>query len=391
MNMIPLTIIVSAYNRADTIAALFSSFDKLKCNQQVDLVISIDNQGTEELNSLAQSFQWRFGKKEVVIHNEKLGLINHFIWVGDQTEKYEHVLFLEDDMYVSPQMLNYALQVIPEYENDDRVAGCSLYNPPFTLSGLIFDKISDSYDNFFYQHPYWGNIWYKNKWNDFKRYLKTYRLNDSILPITVQSWRSSSFKKIFIQYLVETNRTIVYPRISLLTNMGAPGLHCSQNIEFVQVPIEFYSSDKKYRFSTLDVSCAKYDSFEEIDTGVIRSFNTKLSNYDFVIDTKLNRNQYPTPYVLTTRKTRGSVLSFATGMKPTENNVLFNNVGCGLSLCRVDDVILSETNEIMIMSSNISSHFALNKERIVRFEFKEAIKNNFKRIKRKIQSFIICS
>ena len=386
--MIPLTIIVSAYNRADTLSVLFKSFEKLQCKQEVNLVISIDNKGTEELNALALNYQWHLGKKEVVIHKEQLGLINHFIWVGDQTEKYEHVLFLEDDMYVSPQMLNYALQVIPIFENDNRIAGCSLYNPPFTLSGMVFDKIVDSYDNFFFQHPYWGNIWYKEKWAEFKKYLKTYKLNDTILPITVQTWRKSSFKKIFIQYLIETNRTIVYPRISMITNMGAPGLHCISDIDFVQVPIETVCSDKQYVFSSYDNSLAKYDSFEEIYKDTLIRYNSKLGDYNFVIDTKLNRNNYPTDYVLTTRDVKNMIMTYSSGMKPVENNVLFQNEGRGLSLSKTDDLVITREDETKLLFSNLSAHCPMSKKRIMKYEQKVLIKDFVSRIVRKLHRIL---
>ena len=57
------------------------------------------------VNKIANDFNWRLGEKKVIIHTQKLGLRNHFIWVGDQTERFKNVIFLEDDLIVSPELL----------------------------------------------------------------------------------------------------------------------------------------------------------------------------------------------------------------------------------------------------------------------------------------------
>lgn len=372
--MTSLTIIVSAYNRASCLNLLLKSLAALKCSQNIDLVISIDNKGTKEVNELAHMFNWHLGDKKVIIHEEKKGLINHFIWVGDQTQIYEHVLFLEDDMYVSPQILNFALQAIPKYENDDRVAGCSLYNPPFTLSGLIFDKLPDSYDNFFYQHPYWGNIWFKNKWAKFKDYLTTYKLNETILPIAVQKWKSGSFKRIFIQYLIETGRTMVFPRDSVLTNMGTPGLHGGGNVDFVQVPIEPTQVSREFRLSSIDESLARYDAFEEIDVAIIKKFNKKLSDYDFLIDTKLNRNYYDSEFILTTRSVNNSIQTYSMSLKPYENNVIMQYQGTGISFCRLNDLVENNRDRSRLIWHTVRSHCPVDNKKYIPFEIERVLK-----------------
>lgn len=375
--MIPLTIIISAYNRLHSLATLLGSMKRLDCSQKVNLVISVDNKGTEAVNSLAKSFQWHLGEKEVIVHQEKLGLINHFIWIGDQTEKYDHVLFLEDDMFVSPMILEYAFQVIPKYEDDDRVAGCSLYNPLFCLSGIAFDKVCDGYDNFFFQHPYWGNIWYKKKWEQFKEYLVNYKCKDDLLPLAVQTWRSGSFKKIFIQYLIEKNRTIVFPKTSLLTNMGEPGLHSNNKLEFVQVPFELNNTTKKYYFSTFDESLCIYDAFEEYDTSLIKKYNPQLQNYNFVLDTKLNRNSYSSEYVLTTRQVNNALLTFSSGMKPFENNLILNVPGVGISLGKSENVLVAASDESRILDQSIRSHFCIKISTIMKYELKNILRQAF--------------
>lgn len=378
--MIPITIIISAYNKSEGLRILLNSLRKVQCDQKVDLVISIDNLGTKEVNELANSFEWHLGKKEVIIHEYKLGLINHFIWIGDQTEKYEHVLFLEDDFLVSPQILNYTLQVIPFYENDERIAGCSFYNPPFTLSGLIYDKLVDSYDNFFYQHPYWGNVWFKNKWKQFKSYYETYKAKDEILPLSVRQWRTGSFKRVFIQYLIETNRTIVFPRNSLVTNLGLPGLHSKEGIDYVQVPIDIQLSPKQYRFSTFDESYVKYDAYEEIYPEIIKHFNKSLQSYDFDVDTKHNRDYFNKNYVLTTRYAVDPLITYSISFKPYEYNVLLDSRGEGLRFCNIENVIKTKNNVGFLIWHCVRSHSPIDSTKFISIEVKRLLKRFFKRL-----------
>lgn len=384
--MTPLTIIVTAYNRPEALKTLLSSLKAVHCPQNINLLISIDNKGTKEVNEIAREFHWGFGEKKVVIHENKLGLINHFIWVGDQTELYENVLFLEDDMFVSPHIINYSLQAINFYKDDDRIAGCSLYNPSFTLSGMYFNKIEDGYDNFFYQHPYWGNIWFKEKWSSFKTYLGKYVFKKNILPSVIQTWHSGSFKRIYIQYLVETKRTIVYPRLSLLTNMGDPGLHCEDSITFVQVTtLTDTQRDINYNFSSYDNSIARYDAFEELEVDVLKTLNPRIKEYDFIIDTKLNRNYFPSKYVLTTRSVKKPIMSFSWNMKPYEANVIYNIEGDGLQLCDTEDLVTTIEDENRIKYFSLKSQIPAKLRSLYKYERGLKVRKTYKKISNKIK------
>ena len=116
--MSKLGIVITGYNRADSMRNLLNNLLCIKTNVEIPLEISIDNGGTPELNRIAEEFEWPFGEKTVTIHRQKLGLVKHFIWAGDQTERFTNVLFLEDDLLVSPEVINYSLQLIDFYENE---------------------------------------------------------------------------------------------------------------------------------------------------------------------------------------------------------------------------------------------------------------------------------
>jgi hypothetical protein len=344
--MYPLTIIVTGYNRPHALKSLFESMSKLYVapSLEIPLIISIDNKGTEEVNRLANEYKWPFGTKEVIIHQEKKGLINHFIWVGDQSLKYEYVLFLEDDLIVSPDMINYALQVIDFYKDDDRIAGACLYNTLYTLRGLRFHQIQDGHDNYFFQHPYWGNIWFKNKWIEFKEYLKSYTEKKELLPIDVAIW-TESFKKIYIQYLIELDKTMIVPRISLVSNNGIAGLHTQNTITW-QTPF-VVSINNKYKFSTYDQSFAKYDAFEELYVEILKRMNPLLTKYDFEVDTKCSKRQYTKPYVITyCHLSKYTVAAYSSATKPVE-------VAIGLNI-KGNDICLIQSAKVKVVAKKLS-------------------------------------
>lgn len=333
-----LAIVVTAYNRSIPLKNLLCSLLKIRIeNERIPLIISIDNGGTPEVNKVAEEFEWPFGRKEVIIHNKKKGLVNHFIWAGDQTEKYDYVVFLEDDLLVSPELIDYCKRLIEFYENDNNIAAASLYNPILNeATGTKFYQLEDGYDVYFLQQPYWGNIWFKNKWKDFKKYLETYKVNEKILPSNIAEW-DCSFKKIYIQYLIESNKTVVTPRVSLVTNNGNAGIHSGDLYEFQS---NLQLTKKDYRFIALDESISIYDSFVEISSSILKKYCEELRDYNFEVDINGNRRFYHMEYVLTSKPVKRAILSYTSLMKPTELGIIMGMSGNkNISLCKATDVI----------------------------------------------------
>ena len=342
-----IAIVITAYNRARALQKLFKSLDSIRTNIDLPLVISIDNHGTKEVIEVCENYKWKFGEKEIIIHQEKLGLKNHFIWAGNQTNKYENVLFLEDDLAVSPEIINYAIQSIEFYKDEDRVAGISCYNPIYTLSHLRFYQTQDGYDNYFLQHPYWGNIWSRNKWEKFKQYLETYNENITLLPNSAKNW-NRSFKKIFMQFLVETGRTIVIPRISLVTNNGIGGGEHNRTDDsryHVEFLLQF---NRQYHFSTIDQSMSMYDAFEEIDSDILKKENDILKEYDFEVDLTGNKCTFVKPYVLTNRNVKNQIMSFSGHFKPSEIGIINNISGGDIRLAKSEDVCIESFKNVLV-------------------------------------------
>ncbi|MBD5310861.1 MAG: glycosyltransferase [Bacteroides sp.] len=334
-------IVITAYNRAESLKNLLQSLSKLRLHPQIDkitLVISIDNKGTEEVNRVANEFNWHYGEKKVIIHSEKKGLVKHFIWAGDQTEIFDQVIFLEDDLYVSPTLLYFVKPLIDYYIDKDEIAAASLYNPVLIeATGTKFYQLEDGNDVFFIQHPYWGNVWFRNKWRIFKEFLATYtQADNSVLPTHIAAW-DRSFKKIYVEFLIKTHKTVVYPRISLVTNNGDAGIHSGALYEY-QSNIQL--GMPQYKFTVPSLSFSNYDAYFELYSSIIKKMNPCLERYDFETDINGIRHTITKEFVLTSRPCEKAILSFTSLMKPTELGVILDIRGNQrIVLCRTQDLI----------------------------------------------------
>src|SRR5690606_11898173 len=132
------TIIVIGYNRPKSLQRLLTSLSKAHYPEgNIRLVISLDNSGTLEPLRLAEAYDWPYGEKRVIHHEQRLGLRNHVLACGDLTEEYGDVLVLEDDLFVSPYFYEYTARALAFYENEPRVAGISLYSQQFNQTANL--------------------------------------------------------------------------------------------------------------------------------------------------------------------------------------------------------------------------------------------------------------
>lgn len=338
MHDLNFAIVIVAYNRANALNQLLLSLSNIITKyDNIDLLISIDNQGTPDVIKTVESFKWNFGQKKIIIHSKKLGLKKHFIWAGNQTDNYEHVLFLEDDLYVSPYVLEFVEAYIKKYNEDDRIAGAALYNPILCeFTKCKFYQFEDGFDNFFFQHPYWGNIWSRHKWMRFKTWLESYCCNEEILPPNVRMWGEQSFKKVYIQYLIENKKYIVYPRNSYVTNMGEKGLHNKYNAMQFQTVLE--NGSRKLNLSTLDESEAVYDAFFEIQPEILKKHSNRLENYNFCVDLLGLKDNIEEKFVLTCKPTQKPIMSFSSSMRPIEQNIIADILGDEIWLTKTSDL-----------------------------------------------------
>lgn len=361
-------IIVTGYNRADALSSLLKSLSKIITKRtDIALIISLENKATSSVIEVANRFTWMFGEKKVVIQERQLGLRDHFLWVGDQTEYYDNVIFLEDDLYVSPYLLDGVEQLVKYYSCDKRVAAISLYSPLICeFNQCRFYPLDDGSDVYFFQHPYWGNVWQRDKWIEFKKWLLSYQRNEELLPLYVRTWGDTSFKVVFIQYLIETNKYVVYPRVSYVDNMGFSGLHNKEAFYTFRVPL--VTEKRILTLRRFDNSNSIYDARFEILPGILKKMNPELRKYDFEVNLQENGDckrgmmdcgGAESPFVLTYRKSKKPILEFDGDCKPAELGVGLNREGNSIVLSRKKDLVVTDSrmNKLyrMIMNNNLLS------------------------------------
>lgn len=316
-------IVVVAYNRPASLQRLLRSLSMASYPHEVDLVISIDKGGSDEVSKIAHAFDWNFGRFRVIENPVNLGLRRHIIQCGDMTSEYEHVIVLEDDLFVSPAFFNFAMQAAKFYEGDDRIAGISLYKHAWNyLCNRPFEPLVEKGDVFFLQHAMsWGQIWSRRAWEGFKSW---YALNVEEFfdldgfPSAIASWPKSSWLKYHNRYIHETNKFFVYPHNALCTNFSDSGTHAQESTDY-QVPL-FYAEDRGFRFANFDDARSKYDVYFEpicLASGVM-----DCAESDLTIDLYGQKRKFKR-YVLSSKKLPYKVIrGFGLKLRPHELNIV---------------------------------------------------------------------
>ncbi len=355
----PPAIVVNAYNRPEALARLLASLQQAEypAGMPVPLIISIDQGGSAEVQQLARDFAWQYGPKEVIAQAQHLGLLRHFFACGDFTTDHEAIVYLEDDLTVSPVFYAYATQVLSFYQADDRIAGLSLFSLWFNgYTQQPFVPLADSSDAFFVQVPYTqGLAFTRAQWEQFV----TWR--HSLLAVAVpavplhEAW--SKFDRedwfpLLARFVITTGRYFVFPRISHSTGWGDAGVHFARASRFFQVPLQ--RGQPGYNFKALDEASAVYDSFFEIQPDRLNRLTNRLRDYDYAIDLYgiKSRANLRAEYTLTSRPCHRPLASFGKTLWPIEMNIVAQVPGTEIYFCRTGDIRWDGRSQLQLWRSN---------------------------------------
>lgn len=337
-------IVVVAFNRPKSLRRLLDSLTLSKNATGARLIISIDNKDPENLvvRDIAEEYHWPHGEKEVIYHPERLGLKKHVMKCADLSETYGSVIILEDDLFVSPYFYEYAVHALNFYGEDRAIGGISLYNQPINeLIILPFSPMYDESDVYFIKFPSsLGQAWTHSQWADFKQWHSEHPEIEGIIHRNMATWPDSSWKKHFAAYLIDQNKYIVYPRMSLTTNFNDPGTNLKEFTNHDgQSQLRMFRDT--YRFRSLKDSCCLYDHLMELHPETIRQMNPELRGYDFETDLYglKEKKRITKKYTLTTKSVSRFIKSFRRALKPHELNVICNIEG--------DEIFLAETSDIL--------------------------------------------
>lgn len=344
-------IVVVAYNRPTSLKRILFSLEKLKNVSGIKIIISIDNKAPDnnDVRIIAENYEWPFGEKEVIYHSQHLGLRQHVLQCGDLSEKYGSVIILEDDLFVSPYMYDYAIEALDYYHTDDTIGGISLFNQPVNeIIRLPFAPIKDDSDVYFLQFPSsLGQVWTKDQWKQFREWYNEKPDISNIVHKKISSWPETSWKKYYTAHLITHNKYFVFPRYSLTTNFNDPGTHLKKLSNFEgQVHLRLF--DGPYRFKNLSDSYCVYDSTLELLPENVKKLSPWLNDYDFELDLYDLKDiqSVKSPYLITSKLTDKPVRGFQRALKPHEMNIILNLPGDDFFLCRNEDVLTAKNEYV---------------------------------------------
>ncbi len=348
--MSALTIVVNAHNRPGSLVRLLGSLARAQVDPGTRLAISIDPGGDPKVLQAAELFTWPFGAKEVIDVERKLGLVGHFLRCGDLTESYGDIIYLEDDLYLSPQFYRFSRQALEFYRSDPRVAGISLNHLHFNgYTHNPFWPLPDRGDTYFMQ-VYWyqGQVYSPSMWRMFRHWWdqsdRTVRPSDGLHPLFLPGphWRDDFFPPA-MKYLQETDRFFVFPRQAYSTNFGDPGTHFRQRTTLFQTPLQVHQKDLD--FLELDDSASVYDGYYEL----VPDRLSAIIEGPFDVDLNGTRplSSRKTDRILTTCRVNNSSRSWGLSLRPPELNVLEGIDGSGIALANWQDLRLGRMDRFL--------------------------------------------
>lgn len=352
------TIVVIAYNREHSLKRLLASIAQANYpSKHITLHISIDASDNPKVEELAHAFEWNFGEKIIDVKSERHGLLRHVLECGQLTATYGSIVVVEDDLIVAPNFYQFAKESTAFYSDDDKIGGISLYSYSCEENNYLpFQPLNDGSDVHFIQvASSWGQAWTNHQWSNFTNWLTQHPSGkEAILPNYVRNWGSNSWKKLFISYLIDTDRYFAFPNVAYSSNFEDEGTHAIKT-GLLQVPLNM--GEPQTRFKKWEDSNLVYDAFFELKEDRLKRLNPAFEPYSFVVDFYGERDDEhtQTDYVLTSRRGKNPVLAFGAEMKPLLQNVLFNLEGTELGLYKKEEVLPTENCRFLKLVAGASS------------------------------------
>lgn len=268
-------VVLFVYNRADHFRKTFEALSACPEASDTELYIfadgAKDEAGVERVNACRAAVREAsnncvFKKVHITEAPQNRGLAASVIsGVSSVIEKYGSVIVLEDDSVVSPYFLRFMNVSLEKFENDKRVGAIAGYTPSIPIPDTYRADIFTCYRSCSCGWATWADRWRDVDWElkdigDFYRdptLIK--RMNadgtDRFLRLYRQIGGGSSWSVRFGAHLVKKNMLTVYPRYSLIKNIGADdtGVHSTaQDAATMEVDLDRAIPDPIIGFAAPD-------------------------------------------------------------------------------------------------------------------------------------------
>lgn len=203
--------------------------DGIKANTNID--------DWKSVSDIIKNVSW--SNTEVHISNVNKGLAESIVWgINRVLEENDAVIVLEDDCVTHPQFMEYMLECLEKYENEEKV---------FSVNGFSWpvDVVANGYDAFFMgRTSSWGWATWKNRWKLYEEdYLLLKKIkNDKVSREQFEIWgqdlesylkgnidgKCNSWATFWALQCIKRGGFCPTPYESLIINIGfdGSGVHC---------------------------------------------------------------------------------------------------------------------------------------------------------------------
>lgn len=243
MNLYP--VVIPTLNRYEHFKRCVDSLARNTHADKTELIVGLDYPPSEKYKDGYLKIKdyihqiSGFGKVTVFEHSRNLGPGGNYHFIMKYAfEKYDAVIFTEDDNEFSPCFLDYMNKMLEHYKDDDRIVSVSAYLPfdyvDLTQSDIIFTKEVNA----------WGmGLWKKKEESNILTIENAVKIAKSFsasfkccfsYPASFRMLLAMISKREIWGDVIRTNMNIVNgqyqvrPSLSLCRNLGqdGSGLHC---------------------------------------------------------------------------------------------------------------------------------------------------------------------
>jgi len=299
-------VLIPTLNRYEHLRRCVESLSRCTHADKTDLYIALDYPANdshwEGYNKIKDYLNEISGFKSVniIIRDKNFGATQNFTDAREQIfQKYDRIIFSEDDNEFSPNFLDYINKGLDKFENDENVLAVCGYQFP-----LLKSRIVANYNNYYYYRSFsaWGvGIW-KSKWRVFqfspvilekslknwKNALNLYKRNPGSL-LTILNFiknKKDLYGDMAIGFYMSLNTQChcIFPVISKVRNYGhdGSGIHCGviTNDFFISQEIDTKTEFEYSFFDTEFDKIIKKEVFKYFD---IRNRRKILIFYKYLI------------------------------------------------------------------------------------------------------------
>ncbi len=320
-------IVIAAHDRPKSLERLLKSLQPTANGLDTDLIISIDGSHPEVIK-VAQEYVWQYGKKDLKIHDPKLGLKQHILHCIQIGKNYDGIILLEDDLWVSPVFTEYTELLMNHMEKLRHYSSFAFYHQHFYPSNGIYR---------FYQEPFCystpfpcssGFLMLKNEVESFDGWLKLDKDEDAIVPAFISSW-TNSWKKSYAAYLLDQGKEVLYPPASVVTNFGDAGEHHKTASSFFQSPLMGRGG-----LNACLTFIRSYDVYLNPNIAMVKVWLPQLSKLDLDIDLTASKplEEVRAEYYISTRGCSNPIQTWSSNLKPIEKSLEYDYSNGGIML-----------------------------------------------------------